>query len=494
MVVNAPQSNILSAAEHTHRAAARAGAQRPAGQRRPARPGAWNRSKWEGVELHGKTLGIVGLGRVGVLVAQRAHAFGMRLVAYDPFVSADRARQLGVAARADRRGARRRRPTSSRSTCRRRPRRSGSSTPRCSRTPSPGCGSSTPAAAASSTRTRWPTRSRDGPARRRRDRRVRQGADHRVAAVRARQRRRHAAPRRVDGRGAGQGGRDDRRAGRARAARRLRAVRRERRRVRGVGDACGRSCRSPSGSGGCSPGWPAARRRRSRSTYEGEIADYDCRVLTLSVLKGVLAPVVDEPVSFVNAPQIAEERGIVGARDEVVGRARLREPHRRARRSRAARTSPARCSASSRRRASSASTTTSVDLPPARHMLVVHNDDSPGHDRPRSRRCSATPASTSRTWMSGQSPSGEAALMVIATDTPVPADVVDASDAPAGRAVRPRHRPRLGEPGEERQRSRPDGRRSASDQCLRLRGAQPVGRRGRGVDVAAIGLGALVVR
>src|SRR5205823_8529078 len=44
--------------------------------------------------------------------------------------------------------------------------------------------------------------------------------------------------------------------------------------------------------------------------YEGEIADYDCRVLTLSVLKGVLAPVVDEPVSFVNAPQIAEQRGI----------------------------------------------------------------------------------------------------------------------------------------------------------------------------------------
>ena len=44
--------------------------------------------------------------------------------------------------------------------------------------------------------------------------------------------------------------------------------------------------------------------------YEGEIADYDCRVLTLSILKGVLAPVVAEPVSFVNAPQIAEQRGI----------------------------------------------------------------------------------------------------------------------------------------------------------------------------------------
>ena len=44
--------------------------------------------------------------------------------------------------------------------------------------------------------------------------------------------------------------------------------------------------------------------------YEGEIADYDCRVLTLSILKGVLGPVVDEPVTFVNAPQLAEARGI----------------------------------------------------------------------------------------------------------------------------------------------------------------------------------------
>ena len=58
--------------------------------------GRWERSRWEGVELHGKVLGVVGLGRVGALVAQRAAAFGMRLLAYDPFVSADRARQLGA--------------------------------------------------------------------------------------------------------------------------------------------------------------------------------------------------------------------------------------------------------------------------------------------------------------------------------------------------------------------------------------------------------------
>ena len=58
--------------------------------------GKWERSKWEGVELHGKTLGVVGLGRIGALVAQRALAFGMRLCAYDPYVSADRARHMGV--------------------------------------------------------------------------------------------------------------------------------------------------------------------------------------------------------------------------------------------------------------------------------------------------------------------------------------------------------------------------------------------------------------
>src|SRR4029079_4173188 len=95
MVVNAPRSNILSAAEHTI-ALLLAQARNIPQAHADLRAGRWNRSKWEGVELHGKTLGIVGLGRVGVLVAQRAHAFGMRLVAYDPFVSEERARQLGV--------------------------------------------------------------------------------------------------------------------------------------------------------------------------------------------------------------------------------------------------------------------------------------------------------------------------------------------------------------------------------------------------------------
>ena len=95
MVVNAPQSNILSAAEQAM-ALLLAQARNIPQAHAALVAGKWERSKWEGVELHGKVLGVVGLGRVGALVAQRALAFGMRLVAYDPFVSADRAKHMGV--------------------------------------------------------------------------------------------------------------------------------------------------------------------------------------------------------------------------------------------------------------------------------------------------------------------------------------------------------------------------------------------------------------
>src|SRR5213078_4158574 len=95
MVVNAPQSNVLSAAEHTM-ALLLAQARNIPQAHAALVAGRWERSRWEGVELHGKVLGVVGLGRVGALVAQRAAAFGIRLVAFDPYVSADRARQLGA--------------------------------------------------------------------------------------------------------------------------------------------------------------------------------------------------------------------------------------------------------------------------------------------------------------------------------------------------------------------------------------------------------------
>ena len=95
MVANAPQSITLSTAEHT--LAMLLALARNVPQAHSALvAGRWEKSKWEGVELYGKTLGVLGLGRIGTLVAQRAHAFGMRLVAWDPWMAADRARALGI--------------------------------------------------------------------------------------------------------------------------------------------------------------------------------------------------------------------------------------------------------------------------------------------------------------------------------------------------------------------------------------------------------------
>jgi D-3-phosphoglycerate dehydrogenase len=95
LVVNAPQSNIVSAAEHTI-ALMLAQARNIPQANAALRAGRWERERFQGVELHGKTLGVVGLGRVGTMVAQRAVAFGMRVVGYDPYVSKDRAKQVGV--------------------------------------------------------------------------------------------------------------------------------------------------------------------------------------------------------------------------------------------------------------------------------------------------------------------------------------------------------------------------------------------------------------
>ena len=95
IVANAPQSNIVAAAEHTvalmlslARNIPQAHASLTAGK--------WERSKFGGVEVYEKTLGILGFGRIGQLVAARAQGFGMRVLAFDPFVSAERFRELGV--------------------------------------------------------------------------------------------------------------------------------------------------------------------------------------------------------------------------------------------------------------------------------------------------------------------------------------------------------------------------------------------------------------
>ncbi|NNE74116.1 MAG: phosphoglycerate dehydrogenase [Acidimicrobiales bacterium] len=95
MVANAPESNMVSAAEQTM-ALLLATARNVPQAHAALKDGRWERSKWVGVELLDKTLGIVGLGRIGKLVAQRAAAFGMRLIAYDPYVSPERAEKIDV--------------------------------------------------------------------------------------------------------------------------------------------------------------------------------------------------------------------------------------------------------------------------------------------------------------------------------------------------------------------------------------------------------------
>jgi D-3-phosphoglycerate dehydrogenase len=95
MVVNAPQSNIVSAAEQAV-ALLLACARNIAPASAALKAGQWQRSKWTGVEIADKTVGVVGLGRIGVLFAQRMSAFGVRLLAYDPYVQPARAAQIGV--------------------------------------------------------------------------------------------------------------------------------------------------------------------------------------------------------------------------------------------------------------------------------------------------------------------------------------------------------------------------------------------------------------
>jgi D-3-phosphoglycerate dehydrogenase / 2-oxoglutarate reductase len=95
MVVNAPTSNIVTAAEHAIALLLATARNVPQGHA-ALKQGEWKRSKYTGVELQDKTVGVLGLGRIGVLVAKRLAAFDMRVIAYDPYVQAPRAAQLGV--------------------------------------------------------------------------------------------------------------------------------------------------------------------------------------------------------------------------------------------------------------------------------------------------------------------------------------------------------------------------------------------------------------
>ncbi len=95
IVANAPQSNIVAAAEHTM-ALMLALARNIPQAHGSLTAGRWERSRFGGVEVYEKTLGVLGFGRIGQLVAARARAFGMRIVAFDPFVGSERFRELGA--------------------------------------------------------------------------------------------------------------------------------------------------------------------------------------------------------------------------------------------------------------------------------------------------------------------------------------------------------------------------------------------------------------
>ncbi|WP_026129713.1 phosphoglycerate dehydrogenase [Nocardiopsis prasina] len=95
LVVNAPTSNIISAAEQAINLLL-ASARNTAPAHNALINGEWKRSKYTGVELYEKVVGVVGLGRIGALVAQRLLAFGTRVIAFDPFVQPARAAQIGV--------------------------------------------------------------------------------------------------------------------------------------------------------------------------------------------------------------------------------------------------------------------------------------------------------------------------------------------------------------------------------------------------------------
>ena len=95
VVANAPESTVVSAAEHTIGLLVALARNIPQAHA-ALKQGRWERSSWGGVELAGKTLGVLGFGRIGRQVARRALGLGMRVVAYDPFVSAERVREQGA--------------------------------------------------------------------------------------------------------------------------------------------------------------------------------------------------------------------------------------------------------------------------------------------------------------------------------------------------------------------------------------------------------------
>jgi D-3-phosphoglycerate dehydrogenase len=415
MVVNAPQSNILTTAEHTM-AMLLAQARNIPQAHAALVSGRWERSKWEGVELADKVLGIVGLGRIGKLVAQRALAFGMRVVAHDPFVAPDRARQINVdlldleelVAVAD------------------------FLTLHVVKTPETLGMISAELLAKAKPNLRIVNVSRGGVideaalADAIREGRIGGAAIDVFATEPTTESPLFSLPQVVVTPHLG--------ASTAEAQDKAGDTIAEQVELALAGEFVpfAVNVAAAEASSAVRPYLPLAERLGQlyaglvagvpdtvEITYEGQIGEADTRILTLSVLKGMFGSVSDEPVSYVNAPRLAAERGVevressspvardyvnlitVRGGDHAIGgtlvglrgepRLVVVDDH-------------------------------SVDVPPAEHMLVCRNQDVPGMIAAVTGALGAAGLNIDDMHL-GRSASGEAALMVLATDVRVPDDV-----------------------------------------------------------------------
>jgi D-3-phosphoglycerate dehydrogenase len=424
MVVNAPQSNVLSAAEHTM-ALLLAQARNIPQAHRALSEGRWERSKWEGVELADKTLGIVGFGRIGKLVAQRALAFGMRLVAYDPFVSAERARQLSVELLP----------------LERLVQVSDFVTLHVAKTPDTAGMIGKDLLALAKPGIRIINVARGGIvdeaalAEAIRSGRVAGAALDVFAAEPTTESPLFGLPQVVVTPHLGASTREAQdKAGDTIAEQVALALGDE-----FVPFAVNVSAAEASET--VRPFLPLAERLGElfgglvervpevlEAEYAGQLSDYDTRILTLSVLKGVFGRVTDEPVSYVNAPRIASDRGVevrdtsTATAHDYVNLVTIRGgDHAIAGTLVGLRAEPRIVMLDGH----------TIDLPPAKNMLVVRNDDRPGMIAFVAGVLADAGVNIDDMHL-GRSDRGEAALQVIATDVAVPLEVQDAIRAGDG--------------------------------------------------------------
>ena len=424
MVVNAPQSNILSAAEHTMALLLSQARNIPQAHTALV-DGRWERSKWEGVELSDKVLGIVGLGRIGKLVAQRAHAFGMKIVAYDPFVSHERARQIGV----ELLGLDRLVEVSDFLTL------------HLAKTPETMGLVGKELLARAKPRIRLINVARGGIvdeealAEAIRSGHVAGAAIDVFAAEPTTHSPLFGIPEVVVTPHLGASTREAQDKAGDTIAEQVRLA------LAGEFVPFAVNVSAAEASETVRPFLPLAERLGQLYTaladgvpetleveYAGQLADYDTRILTLSVLKGVFSRVTDEPVSYVNAPQMASERGIevrdtsTATAHDYVNLITIRGGDHSIGGTLVGLRGDARIVVLDGH---------TVDLPPADQMLVVRNDDRPGMIAFVAGTLSDAGINIDDMHL-GRSSQGRAALQVLATDVVVPAEVQHAIRAGEG--------------------------------------------------------------